>query len=1000
MSEMPLQPRSFLPTFFSAALFEDLLPNTCYQISSKVRINSFRPGQVIQPEHSFPIEVCCVVQGQVRVVGPADQEAPTLGVLHEGEVFGWESVVRRSTFGSVRAAGLEEVITLGLTIEDFESILQELLPTLSKHVSFVEVYDVLLRFCNTIPTKLNLPDLSEVSRHIVTQSCATVRHWFGQNDPTFHLSSRCLWFVSSSTHQSLPIGTIVESIADLPQFKSRSLPIRLLGIDRTFLSAALSTGLLPAPDVIMADSGSGELVLARLEALAKTSVPKPLPNRTPKLYPAHTAWNQTFAESVVTAFWNACELLEIPYKPEFLRQWSQQLESQPRDRMDWYAAIADAFGLSAQTVKFPMTVGGISRLQTPALIQIRDELCVLYEVSDQAVVFAAPSGLMRRSSREIAAVLQKNTTGTAIVLGRQAQSRTDRFGWWWLIGAFMPQMPMLLSVLIASIVVQLLGLANPLLTQQIVDRVIINSSPGALPVFGILLMGSSAIEAAITVARTYLLNNTTNRVDLLLGYQIIEHLFNLPLPFFQKRPVGEIAARINELEKVQQFITSTFFTVVLDVLFSIIYVCVMLLYSGVLTFCVLATVPVIIGLTLLAAPVFQELIRKRSDQHAQMQSHLIEMLNGMFTVKSQRMEFAILATWRQQYRAYLKTGLKTTMLGTSFQAVNSFVSNFSSLLVLWVGSNAVLNGDLTLGQLIAFRIIAGYVTQPLVRLSGLWRNAQEADVSMNLLADVKNEPPEFSEADARRLALPQIVGHVQYDSVEFGFQPGQLQLNKVSIDIPAGTFVGVVGQSGSGKSTLLKLLPRYYAPMSGQVYIDDIDIAKINLKSLREQIGVVQQEPNLFRGTLRSNIAGGNEDVDEAAVVEAAKIAEAHDFILSLPDGYGTEVGERGSSLSGGQRQRIAIAAMVYRNPRLVILDEATSALDAETERRVVDNLMRRFGDTTCFFITHRLSNLRRADLILYMQSGLIVEQGSHLELMARRQNYYCLYQQQSQQPS
>jgi ATP-binding cassette, subfamily B, bacterial HlyB/CyaB len=484
---------------------------------------------------------------------------------------------------------------------------------------------------------------------------------------------------------------------------------------------------------------------------------------------------------------------------------------------------------------------------------------------------------------------------------------------------------------------------------------------------------------------------------LLLGTEIIRHLLRLPLSFFEKRPVGELSTRLSELENIRQFLTGTTVTVVLDVIFSVIYIAVMFLYSAQLTLCILLTIPIVIASTLLVAVIQEKLIRAKASHGAKVQSYLIETLGGIFTVKAQHMESLIEATWRDRYVQYLASGFTTATVSTSFSSFSQFLNTMSNLLVLWVGAGLVLKGELTLGGLIAFRIMTGYVTGPLLRLAGLWQRVQETSLSIELLADIMNFVSEEPPQDEANLQIPQISGTVQYHEVSFGFKPGQLQLSNVDLSIPAGSFVAVVGQSGSGKSTLLKLLPRLYTPQSGSITIDGYDISKVNLSSLRSQVGIVPQDAVLFEGTIRDNIAlFGILSDDE--VIEAAKVAEAHDFIMRLPEGYSTQVGERGASLSGGQRQRVAIARVVARKPRLLIFDEATSALDYETERRVCENLIRRLRGRTCFFITHRLNTITQADRILYMESGMVAEQGTHQDLMSRRQLYYCLYTQQSRQ--
>ena len=327
------------------------------------------------------------------------------------------------------------------------------------------------------------------------------------------------------------------------------------------------------------------------------------------------------------------------------------------------------------------------------------------------------------------------------------------------------------------------------------------------------------------------------------------------------------------------------------------------------------------------------------------------------------------------------------------------MNKLSALLVLWVGAYLVLEGELTLGQLIAFRIISGYVTGPLLRLAQIWQNFQETALSLERLSDIIDTPQESTEEDRNNIPMPVIQGRVQYENISFRFGPtGPMQLLNINLDFPAGQFIGVVGQSGSGKSTLMKLLPRLYDPQAGRILIDQYDISKVELYSLRRQIGIVPQDSLLFEGTVQENIALTNPDASTDAIIHAAKVAGAHDFIMELSSGYNTQVGERGSALSGGQRQRIAIARTVLQNPRLLIMDEATSALDYDTERQVCGNLAEAFKGRTVFFITHRLSTIRNADIILMMDKGAVVEQGTHEELMALQGRYYCLYQQQDAQ--
>jgi ATP-binding cassette subfamily B protein len=352
--------------------------------------------------------------------------------------------------------------------------------------------------------------------------------------------------------------------------------------------------------------------------------------------------------------------------------------------------------------------------------------------------------------------------------------------------------------------------------------------------------------------------------------------------------------------------------------------------------------------------------------------------------------------WQERYARYVSEGFQNVLTSTAASSASNFLNKLSGLLVLWVGAYLVLAGELTLGQLIAFRIIAGYVTGPLLRLAQIWQNFQSTALSLERLSDIVDSQQEADEEDRNNIPLPTVQGAVKYENVSFRFATtGPLQLNNINLEIPAGKFVGIVGQSGSGKSTLTKLLPRLYDADSGRILVDGYDIGKVELYSLRRQIGIVPQETLLFDGTVQENIALTNPDASSEEIIEAARIAVAHEFIMSLPNGYNTRVGERGSSLSGGQRQRIAIARTVLHSPQLLILDEATSALDYDSERQVCLNLAQAYQGRTVFFITHRLSTIRNSDVILMMDKGAIVEQGTHDDLMAQKGRYYCLYRQQ-----
>jgi ATP-binding cassette subfamily B protein len=655
--------------------------------------------------------------------------------------------------------------------------------------------------------------------------------------------------------------------------------------------------------------------------------------------------------------------------------------------------LAAMMGLHVSGVRVPASQG--TRLQTPALVPWQGGFAVVRGANARGLLLASPrEGWVDLSPDQLPEAFPDGIE--VLLLERSSATPEQRFGFAWFWPALQRYRGILTQVLIASFVVQLFSLANPLLIQVIIDKVINQRSLDTLQVLGFALVVVTLMEGLIGALRTFLFSETTNRIDLRLGAEVIDHLLRLPLDYFDRRPVGELGTRIAELEKIRNFLTGQALTTLLDTAFSVIYIAVMLIYSWLLTLIALCVLPIQIGLTVLGAPLFRRQYRDAAQENARTQSHLVEVLTGIQTVKAQNVEMISRWKWQDLYGKYISRSFEKTITGTALSETSQVLQKLSQLLVLWVGASLVLSGDMTLGQLIAFRIISGYVTQPLLRLSSIWQSIQELKVSFERLADVVDTPEESDEADKQKIPLPPIAGEVRFDDLCFSFTPqGTQVLRHIDLTIPAGTFVGVVGQSGSGKSTLTKMLARLYSPGSGRILIDHYDIDKVELYSLRRQIGIVPQEPLLFTGTVAENIALTDPDASSDSIVQAARLACAHDFIMELPAGYSSNVGERGAGLSGGQRQRLALARTLLSQPRLLVLDEATSALDYDTERRVCDNLVDNLKHCTVFFITHRLSTIRRADLIVMLHEGAVVETGTHDELMERRGRYYALYRQQ-----
>jgi ATP-binding cassette subfamily B protein len=687
-------------------------------------------------------------------------------------------------------------------------------------------------------------------------------------------------------------------------------------------------------------------------------------------------------------------LMRLPFRRDAIEKTLRDtLRRGQTPTLQLLGQLGASLGLHVVGAKVPAAMG--TRLQLPSILPWQGGFAVAVASDGSGLTLASPrQGMVRIPAAELADRFPEGIE--LLLLDRTASTPEQTFGPGWFWPAMRRHRGVLLQVLLASFVVQLFTLANPLLIQVIIDKVIAQRSLDTLQVLGIALVVVTLLEGVLGSLRTFLFTETTNRIDQRLGAEVIDHLLRLPLGYFDRRPVGELGSRVAELEKIRNFITGQALTTILDAAFSVIYIAVMALYSWLLTIVALAVLPIQIVLTLLGAPLFRRQFRQAAEANAGTQAHLVEVLTGIQTVKAQNVEMVSRWKWQELYSRYIARTFEKTITGTALNQTSQVLQKISQLVVLWVGAGMVLRGELTLGQLIAFRIISGYVTQPLLRLSSIWQNIQELRVSFERLGDVINTPQESTEEDQAKIPLPPVAGKVEFDGVSFSFSPATPPVLKdIHLVVEPHTFLGIAGQSGSGKSTLVKLLPRLYSPTSGRVLIDDYDIDKVELYSLRRQIGIVPQDPLLFSGTVSENIALTQPEASSEEIVRAARIACAHEFIMELPAGYSTPVGERGANLSGGQRQRIAIARTLLSNPKLLVMDEATSALDYDTERRVCDNLIHSISDCTVFFITHRLSTIRRAHKIVMLHQGAIVETGSHEELMAARGRYYALYRQQ-----
>jgi ATP-binding cassette, subfamily B, bacterial HlyB/CyaB len=961
------------------------------RLRQAAQLQRFSEGQVLSLGDSIADRILLVLEGEARLLGERDRRPFTLERLGPGSIVGLASLLRAAPCEPVSAAtallavALPDQLLLELLAEDPEF----------RHACSTRIWSAELHALRVLQSE----------RHPLTGS-GDPAHWRAQLQslvgraravPAEAIGSLAAdeeLLLASANVPEQPLGTVLDPGEPLPRPRP-PLPLRLVILPQIDAGSDEQREPDAAEPPEGAATGTAEVKggLAVLEATApqptSLNLGQPQPGRGLNLIRAQGSLEETLA-----CFQMLARMLELPWRRD-------AIDKILRDKMrrgqvfdlQLCGQIAAMLGLLVSGARVP--AGFATRLITPCLMPWQGSFAVVTASNAAGLTLASPAqGWVQLKPADIAELYPEGLE--VLLLERSIDTPEKSFGPGWFWPALKRYRGMLLQVLLASFVVQLFSLANPLLIQVIIDKVIAQRSLDTLQILGIALVVVTLMEGVIGSLRTFLFADTTNRIDLRLGSEVIDKLLRLPLGYFDRRPVGELGTRIAELEKIRNFLTGQALITVLDAAFSVIYIVVMAIYSWLLTIIALAVLPIQVALTLLGAPLFRRQYRQAAEENARTQSHLVEVLTGIQTVKAQNVEMVSRWKWQEMYAKYISRTFEKTITGTFLNESSQVLQKLSQLLVLWVGATLVLNGDMTLGQLIAFRIISGYVTQPLLRLSSIWQNIQELRVSFERLADVVDTPEESSQADRANIPLPSVEGDVEFENVSFRFSPGSPEiLTNIELKIPAGTFVGIVGQSGSGKSTLMKLLPRLYNPTSGRILINRYDISKVELYSLRRQIGIVPQDPLLFSGTISENIALTNPEATSEAIVRAARIAAAHDFIMELPAGYSTQIGERGASLSGGQRQRIAIARTLLSNPKLLVMDEATSALDYDTERQVCDSLLETLKDSTVFFITHRLNTIRRADRIVMMHQGSIVETGSHDQLMALRGRYYTLYRQQ-----
>jgi subfamily B ATP-binding cassette protein HlyB/CyaB len=629
---------------------------------------------------------------------------------------------------------------------------------------------------------------------------------------------------------------------------------------------------------------------------------------------------------------------------------------------------------------------------------------VLAQCDGQRVLLQDPVAVQTGGRPTIESLEQfaRHWTGELILITSRASLAGElaKFDFSWFIPSLVKHRKLLGEVLLISFMLQLFALVSPLFFQVVMDKVLVHRGLATLDVLVIGLVVVVVFESLLNALRSYVFSHTTSRIDVELGARLFRHLVQLPLAYFQARRVGDSVARVRELENIRSFLTGNALTVLLDVVFSILFVAVMLFYSVPLTLIVLVSLPLYFGLSLAVVPILRRRLDVKFARGAENQAMLVETVTGIQTVKASALEPSFARRWDNQLAAYISASFKTQNLASWAHEGVNLIGKLVNAATLWYGAHLVMGGELSVGQFVAFNMFAQRVAQPIMRMAQLWTDFQQTGISMARLGDILNTRTEVPPTSSAQ--MPPIQGRITLDGVHFQYRPEAAPvLGGIHLDVRPGEILGIVGRSGSGKSTLTKLVQHLYTPSQGRILVDGIDISLIDAAQLRRQVGVVLQENLLFNRSVRENIAIADPAAPIEAVVHAASLAGAHDFISQLPEGYDTLVGEQGSSLSGGQRQRIAIARALFTNPRILILDEATSALDYESEAIVQRNMQHICQGRTVLIIAHRLSAVRHAHRIIVMDKGRIVEAGPHDALIQKHQGLYAhLWRMQAGTPS
>ena len=966
---------------------------------SKLQWLRYKTGQPLLQADRLPHQVMFIAEGAVRLIADDPATGPfTLARLGSGDAIGWCGLVRGRPCEA--AIAMEPTLVAALPARQFLELLplEQALQQGCLDADRSELAELMLAWLARQPQRYD--DVAGLLAELWRPGALQLLTGDQLQQPC-DLDPDWLWLSSAPIPSDVPIGSTLERWTPNPAAKQLPLGARLLGIQRSALNEALSARQTRPQST--AETGRAPHVFWN-QASEAGDLPDPIdPSElgfsgdSRRLPPLRERGEGSLQSALI-----CLQRLSSRYRFPFPRDTVEQVLLDCEQRLGGISLlhlgqILESLGLEVRPLSAPTSQ--LHRLEPPALVKLDGRFLLVEEAGPRGLTMADPScGLVQLSGKQLA---ELSPDGVRLMLVRPAESndkdaQASRFDLDWFWSVIKPYRPQMGLVFISGFTGKVLEIGFTLAILQIVDVVISTRDISLLWPIGLLMGLIIVIKGVLALLQNNLIVDLSDRIDTSLGSQVVGHLFRLPMKFFDRRTVGDLSSRFNDLRRVRSFLTGTVINTALDLVFIPLVAIVLFAIQPILALVVLSKIPLMFLATWFSRKPIKRAITRRNRAWSHTQGFLVECLSAIKTVKTQNFATQARWQWLERYRKFSSEDFRLERMKVVAREINFFIPKATRLALMMVGAVLAIQGGTTVGAIFVFMILGGQIASSMIQLSSVSDQYQDARAAMDSLADVLGNQPEDSLASSYMLPLPAITGRIDLEKVSFSYGlTSRRQLDQFSVSLTAGNVIGLVGTSGSGKSTLVQLLDGLYQAEEGRIFIDGTDISKVQIGSLRRQVGFVPQESILFDGTVMDNLRLNMPDAPYEAVVDAARVACAHEFIMALPDGYNTRVGERGGGLSGGQKQRIAIARMVLQNPRMIILDEATAALDPTTETLLLSRLRERFTDRTMLIVTHRIAALRDADRILLLDQGVLLEDGNWSELMALQGSFATLAAQQ-----